>query len=425
MAITENGKVATKSATPPALHDELKGWNTAVDNAGKKVPAKWAKTPKQPVIDPETRRENARAYLGAHLNPAGVCYAPVTREMGEAVLKSGDPARQADFIKAAAQQGLITKDPEVAGLVGQMLAGPNPLDQAAMRADTKTGGWYSQAFGALSVQDVSAVMKATTTDWLHGGMHGDLFAYDMTGTGARIVANANLVQDYGIRKKVFEGVAAQLSEAGKETSFLTESSGELGGTGPVMEQAGLLLLPAGSQYSTLTPAQKAAAAEVVYSNFRNDRVFSQAYDTFAKETVRANHQEALNPLLQTVESVALPGNDGTGGSERYSQLLGEIVGRQQRVTDELNSEGSNDNKVGLAFATGQLKEAAPLIFTSANGVPARFAAAAIKDLAPLLFSEPAYSSSLAPGMGPQGASEHVRMLRNAFTNGLVQGENEI
>ncbi|MET0389675.1 MAG: hypothetical protein ABW321_27125 [Polyangiales bacterium] len=345
----------------------------------------------------------------------------------DALRQHASPAQQADFVAAAAAGGRLQNDPALARQVGQLLAAPDPLldrtPDGVPIIDQRDNAFFDRAFGALSPADVAAILRATNTDELRGGQHGDSFGYDLAGVGARILESADNVEDYETRQRVFEGAASELQRVALETDGLADASGASGGVGPVITEAARLILPYDVAHSSAPPAERGAAlTEQLNPQLHGDRAFSDAYNMFAQATVLTDHQAALNEVLVPIESAALP-VDGQGGSEDASHLLGEIIGRQVYAVNQLNSQNRNRSgnaeRLGVQAAAGVGKEVVPLLFGT---VTSRLVAGGAVQLTPLLFPE--REPYIRPGeVAPRGESEHVEDLRDAFALGYVQGSN--
>lgn len=343
-----------------------------------------------------------------------------TNELTDALINKASPDQQIDFIKAAASQGLITKDSTFAEQIGRMLEAPNPLEQrdGLQPNVARDNAWYEKAFGALDSKSLVAILDTATLDPLNGGMHGDSFAYDMTGKAARILQSANRVENPDIRKKVFEATAEQLGRVGSETDFLHESSGSQGGRRPVMEAAARLLSPADAKLQNLSETERGqVVTNNLWNNFRTDPEFCKAYDLFAKETVRTDNQDVLNPLLKDVQNFALP-VDGKGGDERGSHLLGEILGRQVRAAQTLNDEGNNSVGIALSALGGEG------VALAAGGPEGAIAGVITESIIQKLYPQSTNSSDLsATDHAPEGLSPHVQKLRNEFKQGFLEGKD--
>lgn len=345
--------------------------------------------------------------------------------LADALVHQTTGEQQLDIIKTAAQQGLLQKDPFLAAAVGKMLGAPDPRaprEEGELVPGQKPKD-YGSTFAALSSRDVTAILNAITNDPLNGGIHGGEFGYDLQGNGARFLESANRVTDYEVRKKVFEGAAAQLAQVGSATLNAEESSGEFGGRRAVLAGAADLLVPPEFQSQEKpTKEQGVALSQQLTHQLHGDAAFSEAYTSFAKETIRSGHQETLNVVLEPVELAAIP-RDGKGGDTGASHLLGEIVGRQNYAATQLQAEQGGTNEVVLSSAVAGGAEALPLLFASEGAsAGAAVVAATVQELGPLLY--PQYSASPQAGsVIPKGASENVEQLRDAFGAGYLQGNN--
>ncbi len=355
-------------------------------------------------------------------------------DFAAAIRDHASPEQQLAFIEAAAQSGAFADREDydqqaLAGLIGSLLEAPDPrtYDPTIGEGPRRDDAFYGRAFGALSPDDVHAILDATTTDILQGGLHGDSFAYDMSGRGARILESASRVTDHDTRLQVFEGTAHHLAEVGRETSGLHEDSGALGGRAPVMDAAGQLLGHRPDEH----PDPQTYTRELLADLHGADPAFEDAYDLFAQETIRAGNQGALDPILATVSPLATTTTSGQGGDLSSAKLLGELVGRQQRAAETLaaaEGSGQEEQRVFVGLATANGKEALQLAF---EGASSRFLGATVNVLGPLaaagaLFPAPEYSSELPPeGSTPAGSSDRSEQLRDAYTLGYTQGLHDL